>query len=126
MNENQPGIKGADFTMNPAVVDRPTSPERTNLQKAPAQLDALFPKVETEAYRSNWHGIQGDFVDDPKRAVQQADQLVATVIQKLETQFATERKRLEEGWSKNGDASTEDLRQALRRYRAFFDRLLSL
>jgi len=126
MNENQSGIKGADFTMNPPIVDRPSSPERANLQKAPTQLDALFPTVETEAYRSNWHGIQGDFVDDPKRAVQQADQLVATVIQRLESQFANERKRLEEGWSKNGDASTEDLRQALRRYRAFFDRLLSL
>jgi hypothetical protein len=126
MKEDQPVIEGTGFTMNPAVVDRPSSPEREGAGRVPSQLEPLFPRIETEAYRSDWHGIQGNFVDDPKRAVEQADKLVATTIQRLASQFTTQRKLLEEGWSKNGDASTEDLRQALRRYRAFFDRLLSL
>lgn len=140
MKEDQTVINGTDFTMSPPVIDRPSSPERIGFEperkgfeperkgyeKAPSQLEPLFPKTETEAYRSDWHGIQGDFVDDPKRAVEQADRLVATLIQRLESQFANERKGLEEGWSKNGDASTEDLRLAFRKYRAFFDRLLSL
>jgi hypothetical protein len=65
-------------------------------------------------------------VDEPKPSVEKADQLVASVIQKLTQVFADERSKLERDWSKGGEASTEDLRQALRRYRSFFDRLLSV
>ncbi len=77
MKEDQPVIKGTDFTMSPPVIDRPSSPER-GFQN-PSQLEPLFPRIETETYRSDWHGVQGDFVDDPKRAVERADNLVATV-----------------------------------------------
>ena len=47
-------------------------------------------------------------------------------IKKLAESFADERAKLEQQWSRGDDVSTEDLRQALRRYRAFFQRLLSL
>ena len=76
--------------------------------------------------RTRWEGIQTGFVDDPRVAVQQADALVASAIKKLAESFADERARLEQQWSQGKDVSTEDLRQALRRYRAFFQRLLSL
>ena len=39
--------------------------------------------------------------------------------------FADQRTRLEHEWAKGDSVSTEDLRQALRKYRSFFDRLLS-
>jgi hypothetical protein len=65
-------------------------------------------------------------VDEPKPSVERADQLVASVILKLAQVFAEERSKLESNWSKGGEVSTEDLRQALRRYRSFFDRLLSV
>ena len=47
------------------------------------------------------------------------------MVKRIAEQFANERAELGKQWDKGGDVSTEDLRQALRRYRAFFDRLLS-
>jgi hypothetical protein len=88
--------------------------------------EPLFPESETESFRNRWHDIQGRFVDEPRQAVEQGDQLVASVIQRLAEVFANERSRMEHEWSQGQDVSTEDLRQALRRYRSFFDRLLSV
>ena len=88
--------------------------------------EALFPATETDDFRGRWNDIQVGFVDEPKPSVEKADQLVASVIQKLAQVFADERSKLESNWSKGGEVSTEDLRQALRRYRSFFDRLLSV
>jgi hypothetical protein len=65
------------------------------------------------------------FVDEPQAAVENADQLVAELMQDLARLFAQERESLERQWSGGGVASTEDLRVALHRYRSFFQRLLS-
>jgi inorganic triphosphatase YgiF len=73
-----------------------------------------------------WTSIQASFVDEPREAVRQADTLVAEAIQRLAETFAREKANLEEQWGRGDDISTEDLRQALRRYRSFFDRLLSV
>ena len=86
----------------------------------------LLPPDYSADMRTRWETIQTGFVDDPRIAVQQADELVASAIGKLAESFAGERANLEEQWSKGHDVSTEDLRQALRRYRAFFHRLLSI
>ena len=48
------------------------------------------------------------------------------MMKRLAQVFADERGKLEEQWSRGDDISTEDLRQALRRYRSFMDRLLSV
>jgi len=85
----------------------------------------LAPDFSAEM-RTRWEGIQTGFVDDPRVSVQHADELVATAIKKLAESFAEERAKLEQEWSKGNKVSTEDLRQALRRYRAFFHRLLSI
>ena len=74
---------------------------------------------------SRWEAIQVTFVDDPRRAVEEADGLVAHVMQQLADGFARERETLEGQWSRGEDVSTEDLRVALQRYRSFFQRLLS-
>jgi hypothetical protein len=87
----------------------------------------LFAADEGQRFRSHWGEIQTDFVDEPRRAVEQADHLVAETIQRITQIFADERARLEREWSRGEDqVSTEDLRLALRRYRSFFDRLLSV
>ena len=86
----------------------------------------LLPQDFSDDMRTRWESIQTGFVDDPRVAVQHADELVANAIKKLAESFAEERGRLEQQWSRGNDVSTEDLRQALRRYRAFFQRLLSL
>jgi hypothetical protein len=64
-------------------------------------------------------------VDEPRHAVEQADSLVAEMMQHLAQLFADERSKLEAQWTRGEDVSTEDLRVALQRYRSFFDRLLS-
>ena len=101
-----------------------TSPSRaTTANEAPTPL---FANQESEDFRHRWNDIQTGFVDEPRQAVERADELVASAIKRLAEIFATERSTLEEQWARGGDASTEDLRVALRRYRAFFDRLLSV
>lgn len=85
----------------------------------------LFNETEMKDYRSRWSSVQAGFVDEPRRSVQEADQLVATVMQRLAEGFAHERASLEKQWGSGDNVSTEDLRVALRRYRAFFGRLLN-
>jgi hypothetical protein len=86
----------------------------------------LLAKDEAQGFRSRWGEIQAGFVDEPRRAVEEADGLVAGAMKRLAEVFASERSNLEGQWDRGDDVSTEDLRQALRRYRAFFDRLLSV
>lgn len=87
---------------------------------------ALFEQDALESFRSRWGSIQTGFVDDPGGAVKQADELVAAVMKRLAEVFVDERANLEQAWAKGDAVSTEDLRVALRRYRSFFDRLLSV
>jgi hypothetical protein len=91
-----------------------------------AEKTPLFPDAEVQDLRSRWDTIQTSFVDEPRRAVEQADSLVAGTMKRLAEQFADERSRLEGQWGKGDDVSTEDLRVALQRYRSFFARLLSV
>ena len=86
----------------------------------------LFAQNDTQDFRARWEKIQIGFVDEPRKAVEQADELVAGTIKRLAEVFATERQKLETEWDKTDNVSTEDLRVALRRYRSFFDRLLSV
>src|ERR1700674_5814004 len=86
----------------------------------------LFAQSDTQEFRSRGEKIQIGFVDEPRNAVEQADELVASAIKRLAEVFAAERQKLEAEWDKTDNVSTEDLRIALRRYRSFFDRLLSV
>jgi hypothetical protein len=86
----------------------------------------LFPTDQAQGFRSRWDSIQASFVDEPRSAVEQADSLIAEVMKSLATSFADERENLERQWDHGDDVSTEDLRIGLRRYRSFFDRLLSV
>jgi len=85
---------------------------------------ALLDREESEHLRTRWNEIQGKFVDEPRSAVQQADTLVSEVIEKITQMFANEHSSLEGQWNQGNDVSTEDLRQALQRYRSFFNRLV--
>jgi hypothetical protein len=85
----------------------------------------LFSDSDIGDLRARWSTVQTEFVDEPRRAVADADQLVATVMQRLADGFAKERGSLEKQWDSGETASTEDLRMALQRYRAFFNRLLN-
>lgn len=90
------------------------------------ESEPLFDEAAIREHRERWQAIQADFVDDPRRAVKQADELVAQLIQQLAESFADERSKLEGQWDRGDEVSTEDMRIALRRYRSFFGRLLSI
>jgi hypothetical protein len=91
-------------------------------EQPPAQLLA---DDELQSILARWKDIQAEFVDEPRTAVQNADALVADLMQRMARMFATEREQLESQWAGGDDVSTEDLRRGLRRYRSFFERLLA-
>jgi hypothetical protein len=116
----------ADLASAPAR----TEPQNPNGLTRPAdavdgQREAVFSPDEVNQLKPQWNAIQTKFIDEPRVSVEEADGLVASTIQRIAESFANEREKLESQWAKGDDVSTEDLRLALRRYRSFFDRLLS-
>ena len=105
---------------------RGATPERRATNNAEEELSPLLSEQEEEEFRSRWNNIQTSFVDEPHRAVEQADELVAQTMQRLAQSFSDQKSNLETQWEKSEKISTEELRMALRRYRSFFDRLLSV
>ncbi len=102
------------------------APPQERPEEAEASRSPLFGDDDAQELRARWQQVQTEFVDDPRRAVQDADALVAQLMKRLATTFADERNALEDQWEHGSDVSTEDLRVTLQRYRSFFDRLLSL
>jgi hypothetical protein len=90
------------------------------------QLAALFDESAARGFRDRWNAVQIGFVDDPRQAVQRADELVSEVMQSLADSFAQQRGAIEADMGESSTASTENLRMALRSYRSFFERLLAL
>jgi hypothetical protein len=109
----------------PKLVKAP-QPETLDKGAAVSEPMPLFSESEMGDFRSQWGHIQTGFVDEPRRTVEDADKLVAAVMQRLAEGFANERSGLEKQWDSRDNVSTEDLRVALQRYRSFFDRLLKL
>jgi hypothetical protein len=108
----------------PAPAAPPPAPrEAAAEQERPV---ALLSDQDAQGFRSRWERIQIGFVDSPREVVQQADSLVAELMKHLAESFAAARSDLDQQWSRGENVSTEDLRLALRRYRSFFDRLLSI
>ena len=100
--------------------------QTSDAKKEVEQLVPLFLPDVAKDFRSRWDAVQSSFVDDPRQAVQHGDELVAHVMKSLAETFSRERAKLEGQVNATDKASTEDLRVALRRYRSFFERLLSL
>lgn len=86
---------------------------------------ALFSDEEYEELRARWEEIQSTFVHEPRKSVEEADELVEDVLSTITSTFERERRALEQRWEEDSDVSTEDLRVTLQRYRTFFDRLLN-
>jgi hypothetical protein len=89
-------------------------------------LEPLFDDTVDRDFRERWREIQSGFVDEPRHAVEQADGLVAELMQRLAQSFSEQRNNLEHQWDATDKVSTEELRVALTRYRSFFERLLSV
>jgi hypothetical protein len=115
---SEPGENGSDQRHSAQTA-------RTDETAHTDQQAKLLPGDQSEGFTTRWQEIQTSFVDRPRESVEQADALVADLMQRLAAGFSHERERLEAQWDKGNDVSTEDLRVALTRYRSFFDRLLS-
>jgi len=102
---------------------QPQRPEARNETEDTAEL---FPASDAQELRSRWDKIQTGFVDEPRRSVKDADALVAETIKRLADTFSQARANMEQEWDRGDSVSTENLRMALRRYRSFFNRLLSM
>jgi hypothetical protein len=127
------GKRPVGETRGPQAVtsDRGTMPNAASAAATSTNISSgtatpLFPSNELETLRTRWKEIQTAFVDEPRKAVEQADGLVASAMKRLAEVFAEERAGLEKQWDRGDSVSTEDLRVALQRYRTFFDRLLSV
>jgi hypothetical protein len=113
--------------VSPATIDEQNIQPIQNTVAPSRTLDTnpLFPDDELHNFRARWDQVQTSFIDEPRQAVEQADSLVANVVKRIAEQFSNERANLEDQWAKGDNVSTEDLRQGLKRYRSFFDRLLT-
>jgi hypothetical protein len=89
-------------------------------------MGALLPQDCVTDFRSRWERIQAGFVDEPRTAVQQADELVNETSNRLLEGFASARRQLEDQWGSGDNVSTEDLRVVLKKYRTFFEKLLTV
>src|ERR1700732_3955045 len=129
--EELPTAEFASYGIPPKQPDGPKlvkgqEPETLDRAGAVSEPMPLFSEPEMGDFRSQWSKLQTGFVDEPRRTVEDADKLVASVMQRLAEGFANERSGLEKQWDSGDNVSTEDLRVALQRYRSFFDRLLKL
>ena len=127
-HETQPEtfVEPTSVPAEPAPAETEASVETEASATSLDDDEMLFAEGELSGLRARWTEVQAAFVDDPRDCVQKADGLVAEVIDKLTTGFAEARSRLEEQWARGEEASTEDLRVALKRYREFFERLLAV
>jgi hypothetical protein len=114
-----PQMNGEGAAASPAA-------ESATTHRESSTNDVVVADDDLAELRARWAGLQAAFVDDPKDCVQQADLLVSDLFEQLTTGFAAVRSRLEEQWSRGEEASTEDLRLILKRYREFFERLLAV
>ena len=79
---------------------RPSSAEAgADDQVAAAGRDraTLIAPERAEAYNSRWNELKGEFVDEPRRAVRGANELVGQVLDELEELFRRQRSELEQG-----------------------------
>jgi CHAD domain-containing protein len=117
---------GTQAIANAGRTDKVEGAEADQVDIREPELSPLFSEDTEREFRGRWTEIQSGFVDEPRHAVEQADELVAELMQKLAQSFSEQRSGLERQWEKSDKVSTEELRLALRRYRSFFERLLSI
>lgn len=136
MTDNQFNYRATDQFNQPATGATEIVPESTATPAAVGTAQSrvrdaepivpLFSAEKCQSLRTQWDSLQAGFVDEPRQAVEQADRLVNEAIDELTKGFSAQRAGLEQHWHSHREISTEDLRLALRRYRSFFERLLTM
>ncbi|MGZ6825809.1 MAG: hypothetical protein ACXVGH_03375 [Mycobacteriales bacterium] len=119
MTTEQSTLTTADLAAQASAEQPPVEQDR------PEQEVTLLDPAATASFQDRWGRTQTRFVDDPRAAVQEADALVADLMRSLAQGFADHKASLEEQWNRDSEPDTEQLRQALQRYRLLFGRLLA-
>ena len=81
--------------------------------------------TDPASLRERWERVQVGFVDDPRRAVEEAHAMVSAAVAELQAEIDRQRDELGRSW-RDDAASTDALRSAFRGYRDLFDRVLSV
>jgi hypothetical protein len=123
--DNAGRVTAGPAASGPADRSAPDATGDRSAAAGPGPRASLLEDGELQSITMRWKDIQAEFVDEPEQAVQEADALVAELMQRLAAMFANERAGLEKRLAGDQQVSTEDLRQGLRRYRSFFERLLA-
>lgn len=122
---NQPAYPSPPAASAPEVLKdepRPThvpeSPDQSGDQPtADADAERVGLLHNVAGLRAEWQQVQGTFVDDPHRAVQEASMLVNRTLDEIRANV--------ESTHPSQTMSTDELRTHFHRYREFFQRLLS-
>jgi hypothetical protein len=94
---------------------------------AAAEEDAapLLEAGQAADFERRWEELQAGFVDQPGRALYDAEQLITELMQAISSGLTAGRSQRETAPDGLESASTEDLRLAFVRYRSLFQRLIS-
>ena len=128
---------GSERKAEAKLTDRETRVEMLKIR----ELDL----TERERYLAQWKAVQSRFVDYPKGAVTEADELVCSLMQtrgypvtdfeQRAADISVDHPRVVENYRSahavalqlgKGEASTEDLRTAMIHYRSLFDELVQV
>ncbi|MEU1593466.1 hypothetical protein ABZ468_11550 [Streptomyces sp. NPDC005708] len=114
-----------------AVEGRSARGEERRAAKAWPGEGRLLPPESCDKYGLRLQHAVGEFVDSPREAVEEADRVVEEVAAELADALVSRRRTLKASWQDTGDGThatpdTEQLRLALRDYRATAERLLGI
>jgi hypothetical protein len=131
-------------TLDNADSKRDAEAELRAREERREQLDIRpLPTAARERYVAEWQRVQALFVDDPQGAVHDGDMLIQSVMrdrgypvddfEQRSADVSVDHPKVVENYreghrlanaSARGDGTTEDLRQAMRHYRALFEELV--
>lgn len=110
-------------------VGRDPSSERRSPASGPDTVTEwsgdLLSSDDRSGYQKRWDDIQVRFIDEPRESVRKADDLVGEVTTRIADRFSSARGDMEQRWEGGNEPTTEELRQAVQRYRDFFQRLVA-
>lgn len=118
---------------DPEVEPEPSADADPEVEPEPEAATDPEPEVEpgpgfmgeTSELHRRWEGVQASFVDDPRRAVEQADEMVSAAVAALQAHIEQRREDLAETWRGEQQASTDALLTAFQCYRELFEGVLS-
>jgi hypothetical protein len=126
-DETYPRAKAPEAGNDPTAYATPAPTPATVKSETAVDAEHDAPYLPGQASlqaNERWQRVQAEFVDDPRKSVSEAHELVSELVQRVVDSFTHERDNLEATWSRGDSVSTEDLRVCLQRYRTFFSRLL--